>query len=96
VRSVLTKLGILASLLGTLALSATSPTLAKAKRTVTSVENFPYNYTCKASWFYPGYHCYQASSDYQYNAFPAYAYGSSYTCTAAVWNGWQWVRKQVC
>ena len=96
-RSVLTKLGIIAGLVGTLALSATSPTLAKAKRTATGVERLPYNYTCEASWFYPGYYCYQASSYYQYDRFPAYyAYGGSYSCTAAVWNGWRWVRKRVC
>jgi hypothetical protein len=44
-------------------------------------------------WFYPGYYCYQAGP---YDMPGHDAYGSSYSCLAAVWNGRQWVRREVC
>ena len=57
------------------------------------LREIPYNYTCKPSWFYPGYYCYQAGP---YDVPGHDAYGSSYSCPAAVWNGRQWVRREVC
>jgi hypothetical protein len=92
-RHVLTKLGIIAGLVGASSLSAVGPTVAKSHRTAGTVDQIPYNYTCKPSWFYPDYTCYQARP---YNVPAQDAYGSSYSCLAAVWNGRQWVRREVC
>ena len=96
-RCILTRLGVFAGLAGALALGAAGPTLAKSSRAATGGDTIPYNYTCELSWFYPGYYCYQPSAYYQNNGYPAYyAYGTPYSCTAATWNGWQWVRTRVC
>jgi hypothetical protein len=97
----LTKLGLAAGFLGTIAIGATSPRLAKQRHVASSAEKLSYGYTCQNSWFYPGYYCYQPtayySSDWWSNRwYPAnYAY-DSYSCTTAVWDGWQWIRRRVC
>jgi hypothetical protein len=90
---ILTKLGIIAGLVGASSLGAAGPTVAKSHPTAGTVDQVPYNYTCKTSWFYPGYYCYQAGP---YDVPGHDAYGSSYSCLAAVWNGRQWVRREVC
>jgi hypothetical protein len=92
-RHTLTKLGIVAGLVGATVLTAVGPTVAKSVRTEGAVEHIPYNYTCKPSWFHPGYYCYQADP---YDVSGYDAYGSYYACPAAVWNGRQWVRREVC
>ena len=92
-RHILTKLGIIAGLVGASSLGAAGPTVAKSHPTAGTVDQIPYNYTCKLSWFYPGYYCYQASP---YDVPGQDAYASSYSCPAAVWNGRQWVRREVC
>jgi hypothetical protein len=105
-KDILTKLGIVTGLLGTIAFGATGAALAKTTHAARSVEKVPYNYTCQSSWFYPHTYCYQPSQyynwsydwypSYAYNWYPSYyAYGSS-SCTAAAWDGWQWVRRRVC
>jgi hypothetical protein len=95
-RHAITKPGIIAGLVGSMFLSAAGSSLAKPRTIITS-GNTPYNYTCEPSWFSPGYYCYQPAPYYVYNAYPGYyAHGSYNSCTEAVWNGWQWVSKQVC
>jgi hypothetical protein len=92
-RHILMKLGIIAGLVGASSLSVAGPTVAKSHQTAGTVKQVPYNYTCKLSWFYPGYYCYEADP---YDV-PGYdAYGSSYSGPAAVRNGRQWVRREVC
>jgi hypothetical protein len=88
-----TKLGIVAGLVGATFLTAAIPAAAKSHRTTSTTEQIPYNYTCKPSWFYPGFYCYQADP---YYAQGYDAYGSYQSCPAAVWNGRQWVRREVC
>ena len=106
-KDILTKLGIMTGLLGAIAFGATDTALAKAHHGARSVEKIPYNYTCQSSWFYPGYYCYEPGPYYNwsYDWYPSnyanswypsyYAYGS-YSCTAAVWDGSQWVRRSAC
>jgi hypothetical protein len=102
-KDILTKLGIVTGLLGALAFGASDAALAKPHHVARSVEKAPYNYTCQSSWFYPGYYCYEPGPYYNWyptyyanNWYPGYyAYGSS-SCTAAVWDGSQWVRRRVC
>jgi hypothetical protein len=70
---VLTKLGIISGLIGTLALSAVSPTFAWTNRPAASTDIIPYNYTCEAYWmargYYPHYYgssaCYASDSLYE-------------------------------
>jgi hypothetical protein len=94
-KCLLTKIWIIAGLVGALALSTAMPALAKSARPHADTDMIPNPYTCEASWFYPGYYCYLPNS--YYYGYPAYyAYGSSYSCTAATWNGWQWVPTRVC
>jgi hypothetical protein len=103
----LTKLGAVAGLLGTLAFAASDTASAKPHHVAHSMEKFPINYTCQSSWFYPGYYCYEPAqyynwsydeypTDYAYNWYPGYYAYDSYLCTAAVWNGSQWVRRRTC
>jgi hypothetical protein len=92
-RHIVTKLGIITGLVGAVSLCAAGASVAKPHRAAATENQIPYNTTCKPSWFYPGYYCYQADPYYV----PGYdAYGSYASCTAAVWNGRQWVRKEVC
>jgi hypothetical protein len=97
-KDILTKLGIVTGLLGALALAATDTASAKPHRVARSVEKFPVNYTCQNAWFYPGYYCYEpgAYSNVSYDWYPSYYAYDSYSCTAAVWDGSQWVRKRTC
>jgi hypothetical protein len=101
-KDILTKLGIVTGLLGTLAIGATGTALAKSHHVARNVEKVPYNYTCQSSWFYPGYYCYDNSSSdwypsyYAYNWYPSYYAYDSYGCTTAAWDGWQWVRRRAC
>jgi hypothetical protein len=81
-KNVLTKLGIVTGLLGTIALGATDTALAKPRHAARSVEQVPSNHTCQSSWYYPGYYCYENwsydwyPSYYSYNWYPSYyAYG---------------------
>jgi hypothetical protein len=78
-RHILTKLGIFAGLVGASPLGAADPSVAKSHRMAGSVEQIPYNYTGKPSWFYPRYCCYGP-----YDVPGHDAYGSSYSCLAAV------------
>jgi hypothetical protein len=92
-RRFLTKLGIIAAFVGTISLSAAVPTIAKSSWSARVEGQIPYNTTCKLSRFYFGFYCYQADPYYV----PGYdAYGSYSSCPAAVWNGRQWVRREVC
>jgi hypothetical protein len=94
--NMLTKCGIVTGLLGTLAVGATDAIAAKSQRVARNADSIPYNYTCRSSWFYPGYYCYQPDSYYNwsYDWNPSYyAYDS---CTAAVWDGSQWIRRRAC
>ena len=97
-KSVLTKIGITTGVLGAIALGATSASFAKSRHAASSAEKIPYNYTCQRSWFYPGYYCYEPDPyDWRSSNWnPAYYAYDSYSCTAAVWDGWRWVRRQVC
>jgi hypothetical protein len=66
----LTKLGIVAGLMGTLALSAANPALARANRPVAVAEVVPYNDTCEAYWAARGYypHYYGSSACYAFDS----------------------------
>jgi hypothetical protein len=80
-KNILTKLGIMTGLLGTIAFGATDTALAKPHHVARSVEKVPYNYTCQSSWYYPGYYCYQPNRYYNwsYDWYPSYyAYSPSY------------------
>jgi hypothetical protein len=69
-KSSLTKLGIVAGLMGTLSLSAVHPTLAWTNRPAASAEIVPYNDTCEAYWAARGYypHYYDSSACYAYDS----------------------------
>jgi hypothetical protein len=97
-KDILTKLGIVTGLLGALAVGAGDTASAKPHRVARNVERFPVNYTCQSSWFYPGYYCYEPATYYNwsYDWSPSYYAYDSYTCTAAVWDGSQWVRRRTC
>src|ERR1700752_3437849 len=94
-KDILTKLGIVTGLLGTIAFGASDTALAKPHHVARNVEKVPYNYTCQSSLFYPGYYCYEPDSsnwsydrypsDYAYNWYPNYYAHDSYGCTTAVW-----------
>ena len=81
-KDILTKLGIVTGLLGTIAFGATGTALAKPHHVARSVESVPSNYTCQSSWYYSGYYCYQPgryynwsyawSPGYAYNWYPSY------------------------
>lgn len=53
---VLTKLGIVSGLIGTLALSAASPALAWTDRRAASTDIVSYNDACEAYWMARGYY----------------------------------------
>jgi hypothetical protein len=65
----LTKLAIVAGLMGTLSLSAAQPTLARTNRPAASAEIVPYSDTCEAYWAARGYyaHYYGSSACYAYD-----------------------------
>jgi hypothetical protein len=72
-KDILTKLGLMAGLLGSVALGATGTASAKPHHVARSVEQAPYNYTCQSSWYYPGYYCYvPGSSNWSYDWYPSY------------------------
>jgi hypothetical protein len=97
-KEILKRLGIMTGLLGTIAFGATDTALAKPHHVTRSVEQVPYNYTCQSSWFYPGYYCDEPGRYYNWSHdwYPNYYTYNSYSCTTAVWDGWQWVRGRVC
>ena len=97
-KNMLTKLGIITGLLETIAFGATGTALAKPRHAASGAEKVPYNYTCQRSWYYPGYYCYEPAAYYNwsYDWYPSYYAYDSHSCTAAVWDGWQWVRRRVC
>jgi hypothetical protein len=97
-KDILTKLGMVTGLLGTLALGAGDTASAKPHHVARSLENFPVNYTCQSSWFYPYYYCYEPGPYYNwsYDWYPSYYAYDAYSCTAAVWDGSQWVRRRTC
>jgi hypothetical protein len=106
-KDILTKLGMVIGVMGSLAVGAGGTASAKPHHVARSVEKVPFNDTCQSSWSYPGYYCYEPGpyynwsydwypTYYAYNWYPGYDAYDSYSCAATVWNGLQWVRRRTC